>query len=82
MIPNHKRDDLLLEFSEYSIKGIPKKQRKIVIQKGKDQSPPFFGIWYVYDVTPDLVKTVGWSNSRWKSEQKARDYIRSIPVIP
>ena len=76
---NHKSEDKLFgQFTEYSLKGIKKKQRKIVIQKGKDISPPFYGIWYIYDVTPEQVKTVGWSGTRWKAEKKARDYIKTM----
>ena len=77
MLPHHKYTDVFENFSEYSIKGISKKARKIVIQKGKD-ARPFYGIWYIYDVTPDLVKTVGWSTAHLKAEKKARDYIRGL----
>jgi hypothetical protein len=72
----HKTNDIFGEFSEYSVKGIPKKLLKFVIQKGKDISPPFYGVWYIYKVTPDLVETIGWSQAQWRAEEKARKYIR------
>lgn len=74
----HKYTDFFGNFFEYSIKGIPKKQKKIVIQKGKDTGPPFYGIWYIYEVTPDLVTTIGWSRYSWKAITKARQYIREM----
>jgi len=74
----HKYNDLLLRFTEYSIQGIPQQERRIVVQKGKDESPPFYGIWYIYDVTKDLITTIGWSRAQWVAEKKARGYIRNL----
>jgi hypothetical protein len=79
----HKTEDIFGTFSEYSIKGIPKKSLKIVIQKGKDEGAPLYGVWYIYEVTKDIVKTIGWSRCQWKAEEKARKYIRNeLTVIP
>jgi hypothetical protein len=72
--------DSLGRFSEYSIKGIKKKERKLVIQKTESKDWPYV-VWYVYDVTKDLVTTVTWSNAQWKAEKKARDYIRELNEV-
>ena len=75
----YKSVDIFGNFSEYSIKGIKKKERKIVIQKTESQTWPY-SIWYVYDVTMDLVTTIAWSQVRWRAEEKARDYIKELKL--
>ena len=77
----HKTEDIFGMYSEYSVKGIPKKQLKIVVQKGKDDGAPLYGVWYIYEITMDMVKTIGWSHCQWKAEEKARKYIRKELVI-
>ena len=76
VVIGHKTVDIFGEYTEYSIKGTPKKLLKIVIQKGKDISHPFYGIWYIYKFTPDIVEIIGWGTNQRKAEQKARNYIR------
>jgi hypothetical protein len=80
LYPGHRVEGLAggrHEFVEYSIRGIRKKQRRIVVQKGADKSHPFYGIWYIYDVTPELITTVGWSCDKEHACIKARRYIRT-----
>jgi hypothetical protein len=65
--------NILGDFAEISIQGLPKKQRRIVVQKNdRDWKHP----WYIYDVNGDLITTVGWSMDKNKAITKANKYIR------